>query len=305
MIKHVIKILILIVLSSSFNFACIKEANELSYNNFASGILTVSEIGLGPNRIAFKLLSYEGELINDAYTTVSFQHVEADENIEDLIQYKTAVYTIISTDDHSHSNESTHHHSENFSLYVVNNIYFSKSGYWEVSFSIESKEFPEIVNGNMFIEVKDSTATPSIGSSPPFTNNPTINTIKDLRKISTLEPINKNLYAFTVEKALAMQKPIVIVFSSPGFCQSKACVPMTQSVNQASKLYDNIIFIHIEPWDLEIARQNGKLESTAQSLAWKIPSEPWVFLIDVNGNIVHKLEGVFSVEELILAIRSL
>ena len=278
MIKHVIKILILIVLSSSFNFACIKEANELSYNNFASGILTVSEIGLGPNRIAFKLLSYEGELINDAYTT---------------------------TDDHVHSNESTHHHSENFSLYVVNNIYFSKSGYWEVSFSIESKEFPEIVNGNMFIEVKDSTATPSIGSSPPFTNNPTINTIKDLRKISTLEPINKNLYEFTVEKALAMRKPIVIAFSSPGFCQSKACVPMTQSVNQASKLYDNIIFIHIEPWDLEIARQNGKLESTAQSLAWKIPSEPWVFLIDVNGNIVHKLEGVFSVEELILAIRSL
>jgi hypothetical protein len=40
-------------------------------------------------------------------------------------------------------------------------------------------------------------------------------------------------------------------------------------------------------------------------LAWKIPTEPWVFLINDNGNIVHKIEGPVSLEELIFIIGTL
>jgi hypothetical protein len=188
---------------------------------------------------------------------------------------------------------------------VANNIYFFKPGFWEISLSIKSKKYPGILNGNMFITVNESTKTPEIGSSPPLTNNPTGRTHQDLTKISTLKPMNKNLYQFTVEEALLLDLPIVIAFSSPNFCQSKACDSVTESINKASKLNNKITFIHIEPWNLDTAREIGKLEWTKEALAWKIPSEPWIFIVNNSGNIVNKLEGPVSIEELVFIIETL
>ena len=37
--------------------------------------------------------------------------------------------------------------------------------------------------------------------------------------------------------------------------------------------------------------------------AFKLPSEPWVFVIDAKGKVVSRMEGAYSVEELDTAIK--
>jgi hypothetical protein len=305
MLHNINKIVCTILILSSLTFGCSGENNSPSNNKIASGLITVSDIGLGPNRIAFKLLTPDGNLINDAYTKVSFTHLQDKENPNNVIQHETSMYSIISNSGHNHPDGAIHSHLEKSTLYVASKIYFSKPGFWKVSLWIKSKKYPEIVEGNMFITVNEATITPEIGSRPPFTNNPTIATNPDLTQISTLKTINKNLYQFTVEEALKLSRPTIIAFSSPNFCQSTACSSVTESINEASKLNNKIIFIHVEPWNLNTAREIGKLEWTKQALAWKIPTEPWVFLINDNGNIVHKIEGPVSLEELIFIIGTL
>ena len=33
-------------------------------------------------------------------------------------------------------------------------------------------------------------------------------------------------------------------------------------------------------------------------IAWGLPTEPWVFVVDAKGTVVARFEGVFALEEL-------
>jgi hypothetical protein len=96
------------------------------------------------------------------------------------------------------------------------------------------------------------------------------------------------------------KKPVVITFATPALCQSRVCGPVVDIVEQAkAKAPDGVAFIHQEIYKDNKARR-GNLQGPV--VAWRLPTEPWTFVIAKSGRIAERFEGPFSLGELQRAI---
>ena len=57
-------------------------------------------------------------------------------------------------------------------------------------------------------------------------------------------------------------------------------------------------FVHVEVYDNLDASEFGELEVVAAVDEWRLPSEPWVFVVDAGGIVAHRFEGTIGVDEL-------
>ena len=67
---------------------------------------------------------------------------------------------------------------------------------------------------------------------------------------------------------------------------------------------DQVQFIHLEPFDLAIARSEGRLAPTPAFEAWGLQTEPWVFVIDSAGVVSARFEGLVGAPEIEAALRA-
>lgn len=140
---------------------------------------------------------------------------------------------------------------------------------------------------------------PRVGERAPAIHTPTAAKAGgDLAKITTrLPPDTQNRVDYAV---VLGKKPIVLLFATPQFCQSRVCGPVVDVAEQVKQAYgDEVAFIH-----MEIYRDNDPNEGVRpQVRAFHLPSEPWAFVIDRGGTIRAAIEGPFGVEELTRAVR--
>jgi hypothetical protein len=133
---------------------------------------------------------------------------------------------------------------------------------------------------------------PQVGDKAPKISTPTVDDAGgDLAKITTrLPPDTQN----RVDYADALGKePIVLLFATPQFCQSRVCGPVVDVAEQAKAKYgDRAQFIH-----MEIYNDNDPSKFVRpQVLAFHLPSEPWLFAIDREGVVTSAIEGAFGTE---------
>lgn len=131
---------------------------------------------------------------------------------------------------------------------------------------------------------------PRPGQKAPDIHTPTAqDAAGDLSKITTRIPPdtqNKVDYADALGK-----EPIVLLFATPQFCQSRVCGPVVDVAEQAKHEYgDKAAFIH-----MEIYNDNDPDEQVRpQVRAFHLPSEPWLFTIDRRGIVRDAVEGAFG-----------
>jgi len=96
----------------------------------------------------------------------------------------------------------------------------------------------------------------------------------------------------------------VVVFASPAFCTSQICGPTKDIVDDLYAEYSaQANFVHVEPYDVAKARSGEALEALPLlSEEWGLNSEPWVFVVDAQGVIAAKFDGIASYEELDAAL---
>jgi hypothetical protein len=119
----------------------------------------------------------------------------------------------------------------------------------------------------------------------------------DLAKITTRIPPdtqNKVDYADVLGK-----EPIVLLFATPQFCQSRVCGPVVDVAEQVKQeLGDKAAFIH-----MEIYNDNDPGKGVRpQVLAFHLPSEPWMFAINRHGDVSSVIEGAFGLQALTKAV---
>ena len=112
------------------------------------------------------------------------------------------------------------------------------------------------------------------------------------------------LHGVTIADALAAHRPVIVVVSTPTFCESRFCGPITDSVAELARtMGDKVSFVHLEVWRNFEA---GDLNPAAQE--WVDPSgshegnEPWVFVVDRDGVIVERFDNVASDVDLRAAV---
>ncbi len=183
------------------------------------------------------------------------------------------------------------------SVVYFTNVDFPSDGEWRIAALIKDGDkttatlLPSAVVGEF-------TKVPRVGQKAPLIHTPTPSDVGgDLSKITTRIPPdtqNRVDYADVLGK-----EPIVLLFATPQFCQSRVCGPVVDVAEQVKQLYgDEAAFIH-----MEIYKDNEPPKTRSQVKAFHLPTEPWLFAIDRQGTIHSVIEGAFGVEALTRVVK--
>jgi hypothetical protein len=154
--------------------------------------------------------------------------------------------------------------------------------------------------GNVVVVKNDS--PPDVGDPAPASDTPTISsTGGDLAQLTTRTPPDESLLHYSVADSLEAKVPFVVTFATPKFCASRTCGPVVDVEEEVQhRLEDeNVRFIHAEVYE-----DNDPAKGyNSWMKEWKLPTEPWTFLVGSSGTIVDRFEGTVSVDELETAVR--
>lgn len=165
--------------------------------------------------------------------------------------------------------------------------------------------------GRAIFPVRPRTTTPVIGGEAPASETPTADSAEEIAAISTDDDPDPDFYTTSVEQALTAGEPFLVIFSTPAFCRTRTCGPALDIVKSVAPDYaDDVTFIHVEPYELAMA--DGRLQPvlSEQNLPvpvpavteWGLPTEPYIFVVDGEGLVRAKMEGVASADEIRAAL---
>jgi hypothetical protein len=139
---------------------------------------------------------------------------------------------------------------------------------------------------------------PGIGDAAP-SRQATLANVSSVEDIDTSYPPRPQMHDITIADALTTKKPIAVAFATPAFCKSRTCAPVMDTVMDPlyAKYKDRVIFIHIEPYELPQLRQANREEPVPATREWGLQTEPWVFVVDGEGRIAGKFEGIMAADE--------
>jgi hypothetical protein len=143
------------------------------------------------------------------------------------------------------------------------------------------------------------TQPPGVGDKAIRVHTPTLESAGgNASSIDTRVPAATDLLKTDLYDVLG-RKPVVLTMATPQLCASRVCGPVVDVVEQvASETGGNVAFIHNEIYkDNQISKG-----VRPQVAAYRLPSEPWTFVIDRHGIIRTRFEGAFSPGELECAV---
>jgi len=176
----------------------------------------------------------------------------------------------------------------------VSNVEFSASGEWGAEVDLSGGGVDESLLASF--EVRQDSSTPSLGEAVPPSDTLTADDAKNLAAISTDTEPDPKFYELSVAEALETGEPFVVAFATPKFCASATCGPTLDIVKEASADYPQVNYLHVEPYtNLDDPNNLQPIKAVRE---WGLPSEPWVFVVDGDGNLAAKYEGVLSADEL-------
>jgi hypothetical protein len=154
--------------------------------------------------------------------------------------------------------------------------------------------------GNVVVTGEDD--PPDVGDPAIASDTPTLSsTGGDVTALTTRTPPDESLLRYSIAESLEAKVPFVVTFSTPKFCASRVCGPVVDVVEEVSRRFEdeNVRFIHVEVYE-----DNDPANSFNRWMQeWKLPTEPWTFLVGDDGRIKARFEGTVSVRELEAAVQ--
>jgi hypothetical protein len=178
----------------------------------------------------------------------------------------------------------------------ASDVAFDEPGFWSVAVTAELPDGS--MAGEATFEVRDKPLYPAVGDSAPRSENLLVGAkdapaaAVDSRAADGGEIPDPELHRITVAASIERKQPALVVVSTPVYCISRFCGPVTDMVAGLAKDYsDRANFIHIEVWrDFEgQAINRGAADWIYRG---KDLTEPWVFLIGADGKIAARWDNV-------------
>lgn len=163
------------------------------------------------------------------------------------------------------------------------------------------------------LRVNQRHQVPAVGDRAPAVDNPTVDS-PDVPAVAIDSRAQNNdgqvpdpaLHDLTVAGALANDRPTVLLISTPVYCLSQFCGPITERVEALQQTYgDRADFVHLEVWrnyeDRELNPAAAEYIETPQGGG----NEPWTFLIGADGIVDARWGNVLNAAELERMLRDL
>jgi thiol-disulfide isomerase/thioredoxin len=114
----------------------------------------------------------------------------------------------------------------------------------------------------------------------------------DVSRITTYRQPDERMYQYSVDQALESGKPVLLEFATPAHCTP--CDRQLQMIKSLLQKYQGrMIFIHMDQYDSPEAYK-----------AYRVPGDPWTFVIDRRGIVRFEQAGSMLYGELEDAIQS-
>ncbi len=175
-------------------------------------------------------------------------------------------------------------------LYLVS-IPFDRPGIWQIDFIISTGEPTD----PFLVDIQEKPRSTAVGEAAPLVGTPTIPGAA-LEDLTTDHDPLRSMYEVSLDTALTNGRKTVVIFATPAFCTSAACGPMLEQTKTMAARYPSVDFLHIEVYegfnDPEFVPDVDHLVPAV--VAFGLPSEPWVFVIDERGIVVGRFDGVLG-----------
>lgn len=188
-------------------------------------------------------------------------------------------------------------------VYQADGVTFDRAGFWRVDVTVSVSGTQE--SSSASFPVADKPIYPAIGQKAPLSKNLLYRgkgvdpvTVDSRATKGWASVPDKALHSITVKDAISQHVPVVVVISTPLFCQSRFCGPVTDDVQTLAARYSGRAdFIHIEIWK---DYQNKVINEAAAQWVYRNQdvTEPWVFLIGTDGTIIDRWQNVLDRHQL-------
>ena len=246
-------------------------------------VVVPTELVVGPERFAVGLFDAEGNMIHDA--SVHFHYYDLSDPEQAVLESEADAY---------HLQEP-----EGPTTIYAHERPFERAGDWGVEVEARRPDGSAARSRIGFRVAADSDSyTP--GERAPALRTPTLADVnQDASLISSAAEPNLAFYELSLHQAISNGKPTLLLFATPAFCQTRFCGPAYETANRLHQEYgDRMNFIHVEVFTgLPNPAQSGfKLAPAVE--AFGLESDPWAYLIDDQGTVVYRVEGLFTAEEI-------
>jgi hypothetical protein len=161
-------------------------------------------------------------------------------------------------------------------------------------------------------DVQPTSSVVAVGEEAPASDTPTLADVGgDIARISTDSSPVKAFYETSIADAVAAGKPFVVAFATPKFCTSQQCGPTLDRLKPIAARHPDVTVINVEPYQLEFTDgqlqpllTDGQLTPNEATNEWRLPIEPWVFVVDKHGIVTASYMLIFSEEELEAAVKA-
>lgn len=250
-----------------------------------TGVLPASDLAVGAgNRFLVGLIDDKNQLVTDAKVHLRF--------------FKVTGATTAQLRSEADATFRTSPLLVDKGVYVAT-AGFDEAGPWGVEVIAQrGTAGPQSIR--LSFEVRAQSLTPAVGSDAPRSQTLTATTPAELEKICSARPAD-DFHRLSVADAIAQKKPLLTLFATPAFCTSRTCGPNLEIVQAVTKPYlEKLNVVHVEIY------KNAQPPDLVPAIEeWKLPSEPWLFLINPEGKIAAKFEGGVTEDELTPAIKTL
>jgi hypothetical protein len=198
---------------------------------------------------------------------------------------------------------------DNVSGIYVTTVDFPASGDWVAHFTTAAGQSPEQVDFQFQVLDRKHVIVP--GDRAPSVETPTLAAVGgDVARISTDPTPDKAFYETSVAAALAAHTPFVLVFATPKFCQTRTCGPTLDKIKAIAAAHPGLTFINVEPYKLmddqgqlqPVLDANRQLQTVPATDAYRLLSEPYVFVVGGDGIVRASFELIFTPDEIEAAL---
>jgi hypothetical protein len=257
-------------------------AEEVRGGGTVEAGLATSVFTVGDNRLAFGVIDDQGQFVYGK-TAVYVAPTPEDPAEGPFL----APADVLVTEGRYRSRQAAEE-SDPFAAVYAADVPFEKQGTW----SILTVTLGEggLVAAPAQVEVKGEDAIPAVGERAPRVATDTLETASgNIEAIDTRVPPS-DMHERSFDEVLG-EKPVALLFATPQLCQSRVCGPVTDVALQLRSEYgDRMEFIHQEVY-VDNDPQKGLREPLNE---FRLPTEPWLFVVDAKGRVTARLEGSFG-----------
>jgi len=244
-----------------------------------------SDFGVGSNRVSFLVVDKESRLIERPTARVWIAHgLKQAPFASTMARFERIGVPGGNTADAD-------------GIYVARVTTPTAGRYWFMAEPVGGEKIQALGN----VVVRKRPVAPAVGDHAIPSKTPTLaSTGGNLAALTTARRPDRGLYRVSVAQALAAHEPFVVTFATPQYCQSRTCGPVVDVVSAVRKraASKGVTFIHVE-----IYADNDPAKGVNQWVSqWRLPTEPFTFVVDRTGVIRTRFEGAFSTGELERAV---